>query len=63
MFIYFRLVSINKLRNFIHHNKIIKIWNFYNNIIMTKVVLGYWGIAGLAQPIRYLLAYSGINWE
>jgi len=26
-------------------------------------VLGYWAIAGRAQHIRYLLAYSGILWE
>jgi len=28
-----------------------------------KVTLGYWGIRGIAQPIRLLLEYSGINYE
>ncbi len=28
-----------------------------------KVVLGYWGIRGLAQVSRLLLAYTGAVWE
>lgn len=28
-----------------------------------KLVLGYWGIQGLAQPTRYLLAYHKIDFE
>ena len=28
-----------------------------------KIKLGYWGIRGLAQPIRLLLAYTGLEWE
>eukprot|EP00500_Bicosoecida_sp_ms1_P007155 CAMPEP_0203822688 /NCGR_PEP_ID=MMETSP0115-20131106/46965_1 /ASSEMBLY_ACC=CAM_ASM_000227 /TAXON_ID=33651 /ORGANISM="Bicosoecid sp, Strain ms1" /LENGTH=294 /DNA_ID=CAMNT_0050731723 /DNA_START=10 /DNA_END=890 /DNA_ORIENTATION=+ len=28
-----------------------------------KVVLGYWAIRGLAQPIRYLLEYTGTPYE
>lgn len=28
-----------------------------------KVVLGYWGIRGLGQISRLLLAYTGANWE
>jgi glutathione S-transferase len=29
----------------------------------TRPVLGYWAIRGLAQPIRYLLAYAGVNYK
>jgi len=29
----------------------------------TKITLGYWGVAGLAQPSRFLLAVLGANWE
>ena len=28
-----------------------------------KLVLGYWKIRGLAQPARYMLAYSGVDYE
>lgn len=28
-----------------------------------KLVLGYWGVQGLAHPTRYLLAYHKIDWE
>ena len=28
-----------------------------------KLVLGYWDIRGLAQPIRYLLAHIGLDYE
>ena len=29
-----------------------------------KLILAYWGITGLAQPIRYVLAYAEYpNWE
>ncbi|CAG0916132.1 unnamed protein product [Notodromas monacha] len=28
-----------------------------------KPILGYWKIRGLAQPIRLLLAYCGVDWE
>lgn len=30
---------------------------------MTKVVLGYWKIRGLAQYIRHLISYTGIQFE
>ena len=30
---------------------------------MEKLTLGYWGFRGLVQPIRYLLAYSGLKFE
>jgi len=30
---------------------------------MAPVVLAYWDIRGLAQPIRYLLEYTGTEWE
>jgi len=30
---------------------------------MAPIILGYWDIRGLAQPIRLLLAYSGEEWE
>jgi len=30
---------------------------------MAPVVLGYWGIRGLAQPIRLMLEYTGTEWE
>ena len=28
-----------------------------------KPKLGYWNIRGLAQPARYILAYSGVDYE
>ena len=28
-----------------------------------RPVLGYWGIKGLAQPIRILLKYLGVDYE
>ena len=28
-----------------------------------KVTLGYWGIRGRAQPLRFALAYTGLPWE
>ena len=28
-----------------------------------KFVLGYWGIAGLGQALRYILAYAEADWE
>jgi glutathione S-transferase len=28
-----------------------------------KIVIGYWKIRGLAQPIRFLLTYLGLPWE
>jgi glutathione S-transferase len=28
-----------------------------------KIVFGYWGIRGLGQVARLLLAYSGLAWE
>ncbi|CAK8679018.1 unnamed protein product [Clavelina lepadiformis] len=30
---------------------------------MTKLILGYWDIRGLAQPIRYMLGYLGVEYE
>ena len=27
------------------------------------VVFGYWGVRGRGQPLRHLLAYSGLKWE
>lgn len=29
----------------------------------TKLVLGYWGVQGLAQPVRYLLEYLEVPYE
>jgi hypothetical protein len=26
-----------------------------------KVIVGYWGVGGLAQPIRYILAYGKVD--
>merc|ERR1711913_153270 len=31
--------------------------------IMAPIVLGYWDIRGLAQPIRMLLEYAGADWK
>jgi hypothetical protein len=28
-----------------------------------KITLGYWGVRGLGQTPRLLLAYSGLNWH
>jgi glutathione S-transferase len=28
-----------------------------------KITLGYWGVQGTGQCIRYLLAIVGANWE
>jgi glutathione S-transferase len=28
-----------------------------------KLILGYWAIRGLAQPIRLFLAFGEFNWE
>ena len=28
-----------------------------------KVILGYWGIRGRGQPLRFALAYTGLPWE
>ena len=28
-----------------------------------SIILAYWGIRGRAQPLRYLLAYSGLNFD
>jgi hypothetical protein len=28
-----------------------------------KIKLGYWGIRGMGQTPRLLLAYTGLNWE
>jgi glutathione S-transferase len=28
-----------------------------------KIKFGYWGIRGLAQVARLLLAYTGLQWE
>lgn len=30
---------------------------------MGKIVLGYWGIHGLASPIRFLLEVAGADYE
>jgi len=30
---------------------------------MAPILLAYWDIRGLAQPIRYLLEYTGAEWE
>ncbi len=40
------------------HVSIFIIYNIFTNKQMSKITLGYWGIGGLAQPLRYLLAYS-----
>ena len=31
--------------------------------LMTKPILGYWKIRGLASAIRYQLAYSGVDFD
>jgi glutathione S-transferase len=30
---------------------------------MAPIILGYWDIRGLAQPIRLALEHSGLEWE
>jgi glutathione S-transferase len=30
---------------------------------MSKLTLGYWYVRGIAQPIRLLLSYSGLEFE
>ena len=28
-----------------------------------KLILGYWGVTGLGQALRYILAYSEADWK
>ncbi len=35
----------------------------YISYLMTHIVLGYWKVRGLAQPLRHLLAYTGLEFE
>ncbi|KAG1669952.1 Phosphatidylserine decarboxylase proenzyme, mitochondrial [Nymphon striatum] len=45
-----RLAAITSLSNPNHHN-------------MSRPTLGYWEIRGMAQPIRHLLTYVGVDFE
>jgi hypothetical protein len=46
--------SINRIFYLVYHN---------NKDMDNKITLGYWGIRGLAQTPRLILAYSGLNWQ
>ena len=32
-------------------------------IFLVMIKLGYWSIRGMAQPIRFVLEYTGISWQ
>ena len=42
------------IRNYIYQTKL---------IMSNKIVIGYWGFRGRAQPVRHLAAYLGLEFE
>jgi glutathione S-transferase len=39
------------------------VWVDIETYLMSKLVFGYWKVRGLGQPLRLLLAYSGLDFE
>lgn len=44
-------------------NVFLLIFIFLKDLMSNKLVLGYWGIRGRANPIRYLLEYTEVPYE